>query len=129
MIKKYDDIIKKFAEEWKKRAQIFEGPKYNFEDNLLNSLHVVGCQMYDKGWNEAMRKAKEGIENENSLEEIEEMEKGTLDEVLQEYHIRDARVTRLEIINDEGRAYVNMDVKDMKLSYQDNSKTLKIFIK
>ena len=45
-----------------------------------------------------------------------------------------AIVTRLEIIDHsnkdpKGRVYVNMDVKDIELSYQDDGRTLKIFIK
>lgn len=45
-------------------------------------------------------------------------------------------VTRVEVINHEaslkyppGRVYVNMICKDVELQYQDNFKTLKIFIK
>lgn len=45
-----------------------------------------------------------------------------------------ARVTRLEIIDHskkepKGRVYVNSDIKDFELSYQDDGRTLKIFIK
>jgi hypothetical protein len=44
-------------------------------------------------------------------------------------------VTRIEVINhskeiqNPGRVYVNMNCKDVELQYQDNFKTLKIFIK
>lgn len=37
--------------------------------------------------------------------------------------------TRLEVIDAAGRAYTNWKVKDMQFSYQDDGKTLKIFIK
>ena len=38
-------------------------------------------------------------------------------------------VTRVEIIDPSGRAYVNLDVKHLEFSYQDGGKTLKLFIK
>jgi hypothetical protein len=38
-------------------------------------------------------------------------------------------ITRLEIIDGNGRVYVNMDVKDIEFSLQDENRTLKIFIK
>lgn len=42
-------------------------------------------------------------------------------------------VTRVEVIQHSppfnGRAYVNMNAKDVELQYQDNRRTLKIFIK
>lgn len=37
--------------------------------------------------------------------------------------------TRLEVIDADGRTYTNWKVKDMQFSYQDDGKTLKIFIK
>jgi len=41
-----------------------------------------------------------------------------------------ARVTRLEIIDRaEGRVYISSEIKDFELSYQDDGRTLKIFIK
>jgi hypothetical protein len=36
-------------------------------------------------------------------------------------------VTRLEVIDDNGRSYVNLHAKPMEFSYQDDGKTLKIF--
>jgi len=36
-------------------------------------------------------------------------------------------VTRLEVIDDKGRSYVNMNVKSMEFSHQDEGRTLKIF--
>lgn len=38
-------------------------------------------------------------------------------------------VTRLEVIDGDGRSYVNMDVKEIEYSIQDEGSTLKIFIK
>jgi hypothetical protein len=38
-------------------------------------------------------------------------------------------VTRVEVIDDTGRAYSKWDVKDVQLSFQDGDKTLKIFLK
>jgi hypothetical protein len=37
--------------------------------------------------------------------------------------------TRLEVIDADGRTYTNWKVKDMQFSYQDDGRTLKIFIK
>ena len=37
-------------------------------------------------------------------------------------------VTRVELITKEWRQYVNMNVKSCELSYQDNNRTLKIFV-
>ena len=37
--------------------------------------------------------------------------------------------TRLEVIDADGRTYTNWKVKDMEFSYQDDGRTLKIFIK
>jgi hypothetical protein len=38
-------------------------------------------------------------------------------------------VTRVEVIDDTGRAYSKWDVSDVQLSFQDGNKTLKIFLK
>ena len=38
-------------------------------------------------------------------------------------------VTRVEVIDDRGRAYMNYDAKDVQLHYQDEQRTLKIFLK
>jgi hypothetical protein len=38
------------------------------------------------------------------------------------------KVTRVEIIDDEGRQYVNTNTSNVKLSLQDEERTLKIFI-
>lgn len=39
------------------------------------------------------------------------------------------KVTRVEVIDQEGRSYVNWDVRNrVELSYQDDGRTLKIFI-
>jgi hypothetical protein len=37
--------------------------------------------------------------------------------------------TRLEVIDADGRTYTNWKVKEMEFSYQDDGRTLKIFIK
>lgn len=39
------------------------------------------------------------------------------------------KVTRLEVISSNGRQYVNMNVENLELSYQDDGRTLKILIK
>lgn len=39
------------------------------------------------------------------------------------------KVSRLEVISNTGRQYVNMDVNELELSYQDDGRTLKIFLK
>lgn len=38
------------------------------------------------------------------------------------------KVTRLEVIDHTGRAYVIHAAKQVELSYQDNARTLKIFV-
>lgn len=38
------------------------------------------------------------------------------------------KVTRLEVIDHTGRAYVINSAKQVELSYQDDAKTLKIFV-
>ena len=38
-------------------------------------------------------------------------------------------VTRVEVIDGEGRSYVKYGVEDIELSFQDNDTTLKIFLK
>lgn len=38
-------------------------------------------------------------------------------------------VTRVEVIDNDGRVYVKYNVKDIEMSFQDNCKTLKLFIK
>lgn len=38
------------------------------------------------------------------------------------------KVTRLEVIDKNGRSYVNMNIDSLQLSFQDSSRTLKIFI-
>lgn len=37
-------------------------------------------------------------------------------------------ITRLEVIDAEGRSYTNWKVKDIEFSLQDNDRTLKIFV-
>lgn len=37
------------------------------------------------------------------------------------------KVTRLEVIDEDGRSYVNWAAHDVSLSLQDNGRTLKIF--
>ena len=38
-------------------------------------------------------------------------------------------VTRVEVIDGEGRSYVKYGVEDIELSFQDDDTTLKIFLK
>lgn len=38
-------------------------------------------------------------------------------------------VTRVEIIDKTGRAYVNLDCKRVEVSMQDDNRTMKVFIK
>lgn len=38
------------------------------------------------------------------------------------------RVTRLEIIDENGRSYTNHSISGMNFSFQDNDETLKLFI-
>lgn len=38
-----------------------------------------------------------------------------------------SKVTRLEVIDQDGRSYTNLGVKVLKLSFQDDGRTLKVF--
>jgi hypothetical protein len=45
------------------------------------------------------------------------------------YDVSFPDVTRVEVIDKDGRAYTNYDVSRCDLMLQDNNKTLKIFLK
>ena len=45
------------------------------------------------------------------------------------YDIVFAKVTRVEVIDKEGRSYTNMGVTEAALMLQDDDRTLKIFLK
>ncbi len=38
------------------------------------------------------------------------------------------KITRVEVIDNNGRAYVNYDPCDVQIMYQDGGKTIKIFL-
>ena len=40
-----------------------------------------------------------------------------------------SKITRVEVIDEDGRSYVNYAVSELILSLQDDGKTLKIFLK
>ncbi len=42
--------------------------------------------------------------------------------------IEDAPIERLEVIDEQGRAYANYNISSIEFSLQDGSRTLKIFI-
>jgi hypothetical protein len=50
------------------------------------------------------------------------------DEVIVDGIIKLPRVTRVEVIDENGRSYVSNNV-EVKLSYQDSAQTLKLFLK
>ena len=39
------------------------------------------------------------------------------------------QVTRFEVIDEEGRSYTKYNVEDIELSFQDDGRTLKVFLK
>ena len=47
---------------------------------------------------------------------------------MNEFEFDVEKVTRLEIIDSDGRNYVQRNVKEMDFSLQDDGRTLKIFI-
>lgn len=47
--------------------------------------------------------------------------------IIQELQNKNKDLTRLEVIDESGRVYINNNCK-MKLSYQDEGRTLKIFV-
>ena len=62
------------------------------------------------------------------------MNKDNIDRKKQSSSVQDtSKVTRVEIIDHSpggiGRAYVKWDAKSVELSFQDDNRTLKIFIK
>jgi hypothetical protein len=50
------------------------------------------------------------------------------DEVIVDGIMKLPRVTRVEVIDENGRSYVNYNV-EVELSYQDSAQTLKLFLK
>lgn len=42
--------------------------------------------------------------------------------------VKQEKVTRVEVIDEKGRAYVRHDIAVVELHYQDDGKTLKIFV-
>ena len=38
-------------------------------------------------------------------------------------------ITRVEVIDENGRAYVNWEVEDLQLHVQDSGRTLKLFVR
>lgn len=50
------------------------------------------------------------------------------DEIIVDGIMKLPRVTRVEIIDENGRSYVNYNV-EVELSYQDSAQTLKLFLK
>jgi hypothetical protein len=50
---------------------------------------------------------------------------------LEKEHMNDldvSKVTRLEVIDENGRSYVKYHISDVKFSLQDDDRTLKIFL-
>ena len=45
-----------------------------------------------------------------------------------EYYKLDVEINRVELIDENGRSYVNKGLHEVELSIQDRGKTLKIFI-
>lgn len=42
--------------------------------------------------------------------------------------INEMKITRVELIDDSGRAYVNRNCEEVKLAVQDEGRTLKVFV-
>lgn len=38
-------------------------------------------------------------------------------------------ITRFEVIDNDGRSYIKYGVEDIRLSFQDDDRTLKVFLK
>jgi len=49
-------------------------------------------------------------------------------EAWDEYMVNPPLISRLEVIDDNGRSYVNVDVESIQNSIQDDGRTLKIFV-
>jgi hypothetical protein len=65
---------------------------------------------------------------ESELLEIYKEETMKEDEVIVDGIYKLPSITRVEVIDDNGRSYVNHNV-EVELSYQDDARTLKLFLK
>ena len=114
---------------------------------MTNKMPVVASkdfmEGYNAGWNDFGFKKdyrfKESTDNEpkgNKTPNPVDLQKGKVNEVekaleaekkVTQKHYDLEAVTRLEIIDSNGRSYVNLHANPMEFSYQDHGKTLKIF--
>jgi hypothetical protein len=86
---------------------------------------------FNKITNEAMKIAVAWVEDFRRIGGIEIQQKHKLASDIMNYAeiAAPVKVTRVEVIDDEGRQFVNWDKKNkVELSYQDDGRTLKIFI-
>lgn len=76
---------------------------------------------------ETIAMLSEANEKIEELKRINKLAQKRIDDLCEmQYEQED--VTRVEVVDKNGRSYVNMNAKNVRLSYQDNGKTLKVFI-
>lgn len=56
-------------------------------------------------------------------------ERVDISEALSQFHSEKEEVIRVEVIDSNGRQYVNYNVNSIEVSMQDEDKTMKIFVK
>ena len=96
-------------------------------DELLDDYYPYRNRNYRKEILYAKSKYDD-IYLESELLEIYKEEIMKEDEVIVDGIIKLPRVTRVEVIDENGRSYVKYGV-EVELSYQDSAQTLKLFLK
>lgn len=99
----------------------FEKGEVNEIDRALEKLKECAKPINYMSWRTSIDYEELREAAQNLVEALEAKKK-----VTQEHYDLEA-VTRLEIIDSNGRSYVNLHANPMKFSYQDDGKTLKIF--
>jgi hypothetical protein len=91
----------------------------------------------ESGWRAAAkrRRARLSPEDRRDLDEWWERQVAEFDSRIdhaqhdEEYTRAEPLVTRVEVINQDGRAFTLMEVSNVRLDYQDDGRTLKVFLR
>ena len=90
-------------------------------DGIDEILDLLDIKTSSFKWNEKLNKPVE-------FNPRKEAKKALAQYIRSENKKQDNKVTRFEVIDDTGRAYVAYDVK-IERSYQDDDRTLKVFVR
>ena len=108
---KSDNQFFKPIEEWDYRRGHPSPISRYYGENTIDGILIITfsycCSRCGYGWTEKVHKTQDPILTKTT--EFNE-------------------VVRLEVIDDDGRSYVNSKIKNIRTSLQDNNQTLKIFI-